>query len=111
MTVLLEKRLTDRQQWVLEHLSGCGWITTHESTDSGTDFVCAYGREIGVVSFDSAKRSLQRVIRSMQPMGLTEVRTTWQQGGMYRGVGVSRMSEYRATPRGERAAQSHDTYD
>lgn len=83
----------------------------HEATDDGTDFTQAYWRRFGANGFAQAKRSLQRVIRSMEPIGLTEVGTTWQQGGMFRGVGVSRMGEYRATPRGERAAVSHDTYD
>lgn len=110
MPVLLEKRLTERQQWVLRYLSGKGWLPVHEATDAGADFVIAYGKRFGNPKFDAAKRSLQRIIRSMAGLGLTEVGTTWQQGGYY-GVGVSRMGEYRATPRGERAAISHETYD
>ena len=111
MAVLLDKMLTDRQQWVLEYLSGQGWVPVHESTDDGADFSTSYGGKFGIADLCAAKRSLQRVIRSLEPLGLTEVGTTWQQGGTYRGVGVARMGEYRSTPRGERAAISHDTYD
>ena len=111
MTVLLDKMLTARQQWVLEYLSGRGWLPVHESTDDGADFTIAYGKKFGISGFDRSKRSLQRAIRSLEPVGLTECSTTWQQGGIYRGVGVARMGEYRATERGKRAAISHDTYD
>ena len=111
MTVLLDKILTTRQQWVLGYLSGKGWVPVHESTDAGADFTIAYGKKFGIDGLDRAKRSLQRTIRTLEPMGLTEVGTTWQQGGIYRGVGVRRMGEYRVTSRGARAAISHDTYN
>jgi len=111
VTVLLDKKLTARQQWVLTYLSGKGWVPVHESTDDGADFTIAYGNNFGLLGFDKAKKSLQSVIRSLEPLGLTECNITWQQGGIYRGVGVARMGEYRSTSRGERAAISHDTYN
>ncbi len=113
MTVLLDKRLTERQQWALGYLADrhAYWTTATGYFDDGADFIHAYATHFKVPSVDSAMRSLQRVLRQLVAIRLVEVRDTWQEGGGYRGVGVAKANEYQATDRGCRAAISHDTYD
>lgn len=113
MTVLLDKKLTERQHWALSYLADrhAYWTTAHGYFDCGADFIHAYAVRFQIKLAESARKSLQRVLRQLVAIRLVDVRDTWQEGGVFRGVGMARCNEYRTTSRGCRAAISHDTYD
>lgn len=119
MTVLLDKKLTARQQWVLEYLSAlpahqrrvgtCGYY------DDAMTFVRNYAFAFDLLlkkNPPDPERSLKRVLRSLREIGLVE-----STDGSNHGIvgthdhGPSHNNEYWITNRGKRAAISHDTYD
>lgn len=111
MTVLLDKKLTARQQWALEYLSDKGWVPGVTAFDGGDKFVWAYSEKFGIKDNVAAQRSLARVLRPLEPMGLIEIGKAWGSRTYYPDCGPTHCNEYRITSRGKRAAISHDTYD
>lgn len=119
MTVLLDKRLTERQQWALEYLAALpghkSRTSIHEYWDDGLEFLRAYAERFGLNRQDAPidlRRSLKRVLDGLCDVGLVE-RSDGSNHGVVgsRDHGPSHNNEYWITNRGKRAAVSHDTYD
>lgn len=110
MTVLLDKALTDRQQWVLEHMSEQSPLTLSSATDEGEDFVCGYSQEFGIPEYKKAQSSLKRVLNQLKAADLVSVQKTWFPQTYFPDCGPTHCNEYHLENRGRRAAISHDTY-
>lgn len=119
MTVLLDKRLTERQQWVLSYLADLPGLkrrtSIHEYWDDGLDFLRAYAEKFDLNKQGAPidlRRSLKRVLDGLQDVGLVESHDCSNHGVIgTRDHGPSHNKEYWITNRGKRAAISHDTYD
>ena len=119
MVVLLEKRLTERQQWVLEYLADLPSYrrrtSAHGWYDDGLLFIQEYAGRFDLKRKDAPidlQRSLERVLKSLMKANLVDSRSTSNHGGIgTHDHGPSHCNEYWITNRGRRAAISHATYD
>lgn len=119
MTVLLDRKLTERQQWVLEYLAALPKhqmrTSTHGYFEDGLSFIRDYAGQFDLRRRDAPidlQKSLERVLSSLCKIGLVAS----ESGSNHNGIGThdhgpSHCNEYWITSRGRRAAISHDTYD
>lgn len=111
MTVLLDKPLTDRQQWVLESLSVCSPVALVSATDEGDDIISGFGVRFAIEGFERRRNALRRIMKQLENIGLVGVEKTWFPQAYYPDCGPTHCNEYHIESRGRRAAISHSTYD